>query len=48
VIGKDVSLLPPNRPPVQRDLYYTLANAYNDKGDFTNAKKYAELGDALA
>jgi len=48
VITNDVSLLPPNRPPVKRDMYYILANAYTAKGDFTNAKKYAELGDALA
>jgi len=47
VIDSDVSLLSPNRPPVKRDLYYLVANAYDLKGDAQNFRKYADLGNAV-
>lgn len=45
LVNSDVSLLISDKPSVQKNLYYTLANIYNQKGDAANEEKYKKLGD---
>lgn len=48
LIDSDVSLLISDKPSVQKNIYYTLANIYNRKSDIANEEKYKKLGnDAL-
>ncbi len=47
LVDSDVSLLAPNKPAVQKDLYYILANIYNRMNDKENETKFKELGDAV-
>ena len=42
LVAKDVSLLAPSKPPVARDLNYSIANSYKQLGDTTNQKKYEQ------
>ncbi len=45
LVDSDVSLLISDKPSVKKNLYYTLANIYNRKGDTANEEKYKKLGD---
>jgi tetratricopeptide (TPR) repeat protein len=40
LVAKDVSLLGPTKPAVIKDLYYSIANNYRQKGDTLKEKEY--------
>ncbi len=47
LINDDVSLLDPNKPTIQQDLYYIMEACFMELGDENNADKYKKLGDKI-